>query len=183
MAAALLATLGGCADQERHAESDMLGLLALMPGRYDNTSQAELDLRNGVQPAHEAIALVITRVHTMRLGHNVYYAQEMAADNPRRVLSQKMYSFEVDDKRGIVETVYEFVDPRRWRDGQQNPEIFTSIETEDVQAEGCQLLWKKTPQGFVGNHDPKGCPVSPASGIELSVGALSVGDYRFRKGR
>lgn len=182
---AALAVLCACTSQTKLREGELTQLLALLPGRYDNSAQAELDARAGARPAHEKIALVIARVYTPRLGHHVFYAQEMAADDARRVMSQKMYSFEVDEKRGIVETVYEFVEPLRWRDGQQNTQLFTSVVTDDVQAEGCQLLWSKNGERFVATHDAKVCPDSggaaAAPQAELSVGALSVGDYRFRK--
>lgn len=181
------AALCGCTDQSKLREAELTQLLALLPGHYDNGAQAEADARSGARPAHEKIALVITRVYTPRLGHHLFYAQEMAADDARRVLSQKMYAFEVDEKRGIVETVYEFVEPLRWRDGQQHPELFTSVVTEDVQAEGCQLLWKKTDARFVATHDPKVCPdpggAAAAPQAELSVAELTIGDYRFRKSR
>src|SRR5499425_3300585 len=139
--------------------------LLLLPGRYDNTAQAEADARNHVSPAHDAVALTITHVFTPRLGHHVYYAQETAADDARRVFSQKMYSFAVDEKRGIVETLYEFVEPLRWRDGQLNKDMFTAVTTEDVQPEACQLLWKKKDEGFVAAHDPKACPDAAGAGV------------------
>jgi hypothetical protein len=184
-AIAALGLLGACADQTKLRESELTQLLALLPGRYDNTPQAELDARSGVHPAHESIALIIAHVYTPRLGHHLFYAQEMAADDPRRVMSQKMYSFEVDEKRGIVETVYRFVEPLRWRNGQQNAELFTSVVAEDVQAEGCQLLWKKSGERFIAMHDPGVCPdpVGAAPQAELGAGVLSIGDYKFRKTR
>ena len=180
-----LLLLGGCTDQTKVHQGELTSLLAILPGHYDNTAQAEADVRNGVHPAHEAVALTITHVYTPRLGHYVYYAQETAADNPLRVLSEKMYGFQVDEKRGVVETLYEFVEPLRWRDGQQNKDLFTSVTIEDVQPEGCQLLWKRKDEHFVASHDPKVC-LDPAGGpppAELSPGLLNVGDYRFRKGR
>ena len=94
-----------------------------------------------------------------------------------------MYSFTVEDKRGIVATLYQFVEPLRWRDGQQNPDLFTSVVAEDVQAEGCQLLWKKSEAGFSASYDTKVCPGAPATQAELGLGTLSIGDYRFRKSR
>ena len=121
--AAALFGLCGCTDQTKVYEGELTELLALLPGRYDNTAQAELEARNGVRPAHDAVELTIIHVYTPRLGHHVYYAQETAADDPRRVLSQKMYSFQVDEKRGVVETLYQFVEPLRWRDGQQNKDL------------------------------------------------------------
>jgi hypothetical protein len=185
LAAAAIALLAGCTDQSKVYEGDMTQMLAVLPGRYDNRAQAEADIRGGVHPAHEAVALTITHVYTPRLGHHVYYAQETAADDPRRVLSERMYSFQVDEKRGIVETLYQFVEPLRWRDGQQNKELFTSVTSEDVQAEGCQLFWKKKDERFVGAHDPKACP-DPAGAppaVELSAGVLNMGDYKFRTAR
>lgn len=183
---AVLASLGGCKDEGKLREGEMAQLLALLPGEYDNRAQAALDARNGVRPAHDAVTLIITRVFTPRLGHHVYYAQEMAADDARRVLSQKMYSFQVDEKRGIIETTYAFAEPLRWRDGQQNKELFTSVVTEDVQPEACDLIWKAAAGRFVATHDPKVCPDAgggAATQAEFSAGSLSLGDYKFRKVR
>ena len=181
-AAGALAVLCGCADQERVHEGELTLLLAVLPGTYDNTAQAELDARNAVRPAHDAVALTITHVETPRLGHHVYYAQETAADDPRRVLSQKMYSFTVDEKRGIVETLYQLNEPLRWRDGQLNKELFTSMMTSDVQAEGCRLVWKKKDAGFAATYDRTACPDSGTQ-AEFSGGVLTVGNYKFRKTR
>ena len=161
----------------------MTQLLAVLPGSYDNNAQAELEAHSSARPPHLAVALTITHVYAPRLGHYVYYAQETAADDPRRVLSQKMYSFQFDEKRGIVETLHQLVEPLRWRNGQHNKELFTSLVTEDVQPEGCQLLWTKKDAGFVATHDPKVCPDAPGAApqAELGGGVLSIGDYKFRK--
>ncbi len=181
----MLLLLCGCTDQTKVHEGELAELLAVLPGRYDNSAQVEADARNHVQPPCVAVALSITHVYTPRLGHHVYYAQESAADDPRRVFSQKMYSFEVDDKRGIVETLYEFVEPLRWRDGQQNKDMFTSVVADDVQPEGCQLLWKKKDAGFVATHDAKACPDAAGGAVapqaEFNAGVLTIGDYKFRR--
>ncbi len=181
---AAVAAVCGCTSQTTQHETELTGLLAVLPGSYDNNAQAELEARNSARPAHLAVALTIMHVYAPRLGHYVYYAQETAADDPRRVLSQKMYSFQFDEKRGIVETLYQLVEPVRWRNGQLNKELFTSLVTEDVQPEGCQLLWTKKDAGFVATHDPKVCPdVGGGAAVqaELSAGVLTIGDYKFRK--
>jgi hypothetical protein len=179
--------LPACTDQTKVHETELSELLAVLPGRYDNTAQVEADARNHVNPPHDAVALTITHVFTPRLGHHVYYAQETAADDPRRVFSQKMYCFTVDEKRGIVETLYEFAEPLRWRDGQQNKDMFTSLVTDDVQPEACQLLWKKKDEGFVATHDAKACPDAAGGAVvpqaEFSGGVLTVGEYKFRRAR
>ena len=182
---ALLVLLLACTDQTKVHETELVELLAVLPGHYDNTAQVEADTRNHLSTPHDAVALTITRVYTPRLGHHVYYAQESAADDPRRVFSEKMYSFTVDEKRGIVETMYEFVEPLRWRDGQQNKDLFTSVTTDDVQPEACQLLWKKKDAGFVATHDAKACPDASGGAVvpqaEFSAGVLTIGEYKFRR--
>jgi len=184
LALAGLLLLCGCTDQTKVHEGELTELLAVFPGHYDNTAQVEADMRAHAHP-HDAIALTITHVYTPRLGHHVYYAQETAADDPRRVFSQKMYSFVVDEKRGIVETLYELAEPLRWRDGQQNKDMFTGMVLEDVQPEACQLLWKKTDAGFVATHDPKVCPDAGHGAIlhqaEFEGGVLTIGEYKFRR--
>jgi hypothetical protein len=182
---ALLVLLPACTDQTKVHETELAELLAVLPGHYDNSAQVEADARNHQNPPHDAVALTITHVYTPRLGHHVYYAQESAADDPRRVFSEKMYSFTVDEKRGIVESMYEFVEPLRWRDGQQNKDLFTSVTTDDVQPEACQLLWKKKDAGFVATHDPKACPDAGGGAVlpqaEFNAGVLTVGEYKFRR--
>ena len=180
-AIAALGLLGACADQTKLRESELTQLLGWLPGRYDNTAQADSDAQRGVQPPHDRIALIIVKVYTPRLGHHVFYVQEMAADDPRRVMSERMFSFTVDEKRGIVETVYTFTEPLRWRDGQRNIELFTSVVTEDVQSAGCELLWKKSGEQFSATHDAKLCHstggAAPGeSAAQLSADSLSLAD-------
>jgi hypothetical protein len=189
----MLLALGGCAGGGKHAqdkmtEADLLLMLTMLPGRYDNSAQAELDARSNIHPAHESVTLIVLHVFTPRLGHYVYYTQELALDDPRRVLGQKMWSFELDEKRGLVQTIYELNEPARWRDGYLNKDLFTSVQMEDVQPELCRLMWKKKGDGFAAAHDQKACPDSAAAPaalqMELTAGALTVGDYKFvRKGR
>jgi len=188
VAAAVLGACMGGGGKDGHGdkakEVDLTALLVVLPGTYDNAAQAEADARSGARDPHDAVALTLTHVTAPRLGHYVYYAQETAADDPRRVLSQKMYSFKFDDKRGIIETVYELVEPLRWRDGQLNKDLFNSMMTTDVQAEGCQLFWKKKDSGFEARHDQKACPDAGGGTtpqIEFNGSMLTIGDYKFRK--
>jgi CpeT/CpcT family protein DUF1001 len=186
--AAALALLGGCTDQEKLREAELTKLLLALPGTYDNTAQADRDAQSGTRPPHERITLIVMRVYVPRLGHHVQYLQEMAANDPLRVMSERMSSFTVDEKRGIVQTLYTFVDPVRWRDGLQTPEMFTGVLQDDVHS-FCELLWKKDgEQQFAGGPDPAHChPVPPAAPADfaalLSADSLILGTYQFRKTR
>jgi hypothetical protein len=138
------ACLTGCASMNRQKEHEaaLLRLSHWLPGNYDNTAQAKADVQNGVHPPHEAVELAIAPVEAIEIGDNVFYMQEMAADDPRRVLSQRIVIFKATDK-GIVESVNTLVDPLRWRDGQRNPEIFEGITARDFKAaDGCDITWK-----------------------------------------
>ena len=73
-----------------------------LSGRYDNVAQAEQDVKSGVHSPHDKVSIIIIPTNTPRLGHHVFFAQEMAADNPDRVLSERMFSFDLDEERGIL---------------------------------------------------------------------------------
>jgi hypothetical protein len=181
-----LGLLGGCASQEKLRQRELTQLLDWLPGQYESGLQVD-STRRSLEPPHERIALVIVRVYTPRLGHHVLFAQETAADDPRRVMSQRMWSFTVDDKRGIVETVYTFRDPLRWREGLQNPELFTGVVADDVHSSpGCELAWKTTGEEFTATQDRKLCHAASGDAprsAELIGDTLVLGEYRFRKTR
>lgn len=184
---ALLLAAGGCADQGKQREAELTDLLSWLQGSYDNRAQVESEARQSGHAPHERIALLIIPVYVPRLGKHVLYAQESAADDPRRVMSERLFSFDIDEKRGIVGLVYDFVEPRRWRDGQNNPEIFTSVVTQDVSPSGCELLWHRAGQQFVGNVDPHRCRVPPGGpagdAAELGPDYLNVAGFQFRRSR
>ena len=179
-----LGLLGGCASQEKLRQRELTQLLDWLPGQYESGLQAG-SARRSLEPPHERIALVIVRVYTPRLGHHVLFAQETAADDPRRVMSERMWSFRVDDKRGILETVYTFRDPLRWREGLQNPELFTGVVANDVHSSpGCELAWKTTGEEFTATQDRKLCHAASGDAprsAELIGDTLVLGEYRFRK--
>ena len=186
LAAVLCAfALGACADEARKRESELTQLLEWLPGSYESGGQGPAGPGSQVMRGPQRIALVIVRVYTPRLGRHVLYAQESAADDPRRVMSERMFSFRVDEKRGIVETVYTFAEPLRWRNGHEHPELFTSVVAEDVRSvPGCDLLWTKTGEHFTAAPERESChdPAAAAT-AELGGDSLELAGYRFRKTR
>lgn len=188
MAAALLAVVGvagGCADQQKVREEELGELIAWLPGRYDNTAQVAEEAKQAGHPGHEAIALLIMPVSASRLGHHVFFVQESAANDPRRVMGSSMFSFDTDEKNGIVGLVYEFNEPVRWHDGLQHPELFNGLMTEDVTSAGCEFIWKKKGDEFIASHDPKRChstlPQTGQNAAELTPNTFSIGAYHYRR--
>src|SRR5580704_3369726 len=154
--------LTGCAAGGQKApkpDVDLAQLTRWLPGTYNNNAQHDADVKAGKTP-HEALTVVIVPIDSPIMGEHVFYLQEMAADDPRRVMRQQVLSFAVSDKKGEVirESVATLVEPRRWREGYLNPELFAAMVQEDLTPmSGCDLFWKRTAAGFAGANDPRRC--------------------------
>lgn len=149
--------LAACAGQEKLAKAQLAELVTWLPGRYDNLVQAEA----AGAAAHEALALTIVPIYAPMLGDHVFYLQETAADDPRRVLDQRLLSFDTAEDGTLVQATFQLTDVLRWRDAHLNPDLFKSLMPQDVRPmQGCELRWTKTPQGFRGENDPQRCRVS-----------------------
>jgi hypothetical protein len=162
-AAGAAGLLAGCASSGKPAdpkpEVELAQITRWLPGTYNNLAQHDADVKAG-RPPHEALEIVIVPIDSPIMGAHSFYLQEMAADDPRRVMVQQVLSFEVSDKKGEVirETVATLVEPRRWREGYMNPELFTAMVQEDLTPmSGCDLFWKRSDAGFVGANDPRRC--------------------------
>jgi CpeT/CpcT family (DUF1001) len=128
-----------------------------LPGTYSNVAQHEADVKAG-KPPHEALTIAIVPIDSPIMGAHAFYLQEMAADDPRRVMAQQILSFELNDKGKIRESLATLVEPRRWRDANLNPELLTALVLDDLTPmSGCDIIWTKAPDGFVGANEPLRC--------------------------
>ena len=158
IAGAILAGCAGFASKEPNPDVELQELVQLFPGHYDNTAQVQADIAKGVQPPHEALVLDIVPIDAIMIGDNVFYVQESVVGDPKRVLGQKVVMFGVVKKK-IVQTDFTLAEPYRWRNGQNNPDLFKGIMTQDVRStKGCSLHWKRAESGnFEGANEPKTC--------------------------
>ena len=130
-------------------------LTQLLPGSYDNQAQARS------APDHLAIRLVIAPVQAPLVGDHVFYVQEMAADDERRVLAQRLYLVEpvVGSEKAMLSQL-DFAEPLRWRDGHLNRDLFRSLLMQDLRLKsGCELLWEREDGRFVAGTG-QGCRAS-----------------------
>jgi hypothetical protein len=82
------------------------------------------------------------------------FARETVADDPRRVLSQRIWIIERDKQNQIVQKVYGFREPQRWVHAGDDPLLMQSLLPDDIsQLVGCELNWVKTNTGFRGGGD------------------------------
>jgi hypothetical protein len=182
--------LGGCASELKKAEAQLVELGDLLPGHYNNVAQSQEDAKAGREP-HAAQTLDIVRLQLPLLSDYAFYAQEAAADDARRITSQRLYTFVAVKDGSVVQTVYSFSQPGRWRDGHLNPGLFRGMMFEDTKPlGGCDLVWKKEGDKFVGQNSRDTCRVTSAGlgsvrmemKAELSADELATAELAYGAG-
>jgi len=170
-AVAAAVALAGCASsQQRNQEQQLKLLVAALPGEYDNNVQVQADARAGVQPAHSPLALTVFKFKNVLLGENVLYVAESAAADGRRLVFQQVWALAMDKTGKIVQVVYRFRDPQRWRNIMQNSDLFEALQFEDLQAMGgCQVIWKAAVRGFDGENSRGDCRRRDADNAQSDV--------------
>jgi hypothetical protein len=137
----LAAAVAAGAAQPRKEEVMLAELVTMLGGSYDNLAQSR------ASSEHPALRLLVVPVDAPGVGDHVFYVQEMAADDARRVLAQRLYVLNLVPKREqAIMTQLEFNEPARWRDGQLKPELFRALLMQDLRLRsGCDLLWIRKP--------------------------------------
>lgn len=185
---AIFGLVAACVTQGKRDETDLAQLLEWYPGRYSNVEQAEADSRAGHEP-HAALELIIVRVYAPLLGDYAFYVQETAADDPRRVITQRVVTFAVVKKHGIVQTLWSPAEPVRWRDAHLNPDLFKSLQSQDfAPLTGCELIWSHKDGRYLAANDPRTCratsavvggPVRMSFRAEISEDGLALAEQSY----
>ena len=139
---ALLAA--SCASGPKPDKVFLAQLLGHLGGSYDNMAQSR------ASPGHAALKLMIAPVDAPLVGKHVFYVQEMAADDARRVLAQRIYIVDAVPEQELAVLIQaDLAEPLRWRDGQLNRDLFRSMLAEDLRPRaGCDLLFRREGDGF-----------------------------------
>jgi hypothetical protein len=159
--------------KKKKEEADFVELLKTLPGDYDNLTQTEDE--NGKQ--HAAVVLSIKPLQVATIGRLVMLVRETAANNPRRLLAQRIWVLEHKDHL-MVQRVYTFKEPQRWVNAADDPLVMQSLLPDDLtQLAGCELLWTRTDTGFTGTTRPHACRPAPSSeGLLVEISADLHGD-------
>jgi hypothetical protein len=135
--------LAACSSQADLRKTQLATLAEQLPGNYGNPQQA----------------LTIMRVAAPLVGDQVFYLRETAANDARRIVSERIWSLQVSADGGIVGGVYALEEPDRWRIGTESPELFRSLLMRDLRAlPGCELLWTSSAHGFSATGASGRCP-------------------------
>jgi hypothetical protein len=182
VAALVLAACGG-AQAQRQGELAELG--RLLPGVYDNLEQ--VGGRGADQDTSlPALRVAIVPIYAPLVGKDIFYLQEMAADDPRRVTAQRILSLEVTVKGELLQGLFALAEPNRWRDGHERIDLFKSLLPNDLRlAEGCDVAWRRSGKGFEGSNTPATCRVNrrtsgdivrQESRVELDADGIAFAD-------
>ncbi|HEY1724190.1 MAG TPA: CpcT/CpeT family chromophore lyase [Steroidobacteraceae bacterium] len=193
----LLLAAAGCSTEAKKRQAEFDVMIKKLPGKYDNRAQASKDASGQLA----AVALLIEPVNALAVGRLVMFERETAVDDSRRVFGQHIWTFEVDKKNSLVQTVYVLKDPRRWMNAGDDPYVIQSVLPDDLTVmSGCELIWSKTDSGFKAATKPDSCKASAVAqgtlveqsaelkGSELTLGEQIGGDdeghtstYRFER--
>jgi len=156
--------LVGCTTEASKRQVDFDKLIQKLPGQYDDLAQAQGDPSG----AHAPIALLIRPVNALAVGRIVFFVRETAPDDPRRVLSQHIWRFDLDKKNRLVQSIYAFKEPRRWLNATEDPYLMEALLPDDLSVmAGCELIWSKSGDGFSAATKPDSC--KPSAGVEGSL--------------
>jgi hypothetical protein len=144
-----LLTLGGllalaaCTSTATLRKSQLASLAEQLPGNYGNPQQS----------------LIVMRVAAPLVGDQVFYLRETAANDVRRIVSERIWSLQVAADGGIVGGVYALQEPGRWHAGVESPELFRSLLMRDLRPlPGCELLWTSAAHAFSAASATNSCP-------------------------
>jgi len=152
--AAALALLAGCGGSMAERKGELALLSRLLPGEYDNKEQASSPDAASIT----ALRIAIVPIYAPLVGRDIFYLQEMAADDGRRVTAQRVLSLEVTPDGRLLQGVYSLNEPARWRDGQDKVDLFKSLLPNDLRlVEGCDVTWRAAGKRFTGASDPARC--------------------------
>ncbi len=99
---ASLALLAGCGGSMAERKGELAQLSRLLPGEYDNKEQASSPDAANIT----ALRIAIVPIYAPLVGRDIFYLQEMAADDARRVTAQRVLSLEVTPDGKLLQGVY-----------------------------------------------------------------------------
>lgn len=166
------AMLVACAPQPKREEVMVSKLVATLAGSYDNIAQSR------ASSEHPALRLVLVPVQAPGVGEHVFYVQEMAADDARRVLAQRLYVVNgVPGREQAILTQLDFNEPARWRDGHLRRDLFRSLLMQDLRVRaGCDLLWSRKAEDKAGSKAPDGDAFVASTGSGCRAASRSTGE-------
>lgn len=161
LAAALLAGPAG-------AQGELARLTGWLAGEWNNHEQVWA--QKGELKPGETLSDPIAHTHHLfvpvampRLGAQVFYVQQAAADSLAAPYRQRLYRFSEDAAGGGVKLeIFGLPEEASWRDAHLVPERFASLDPASLKAfPGCEVLWRYQAEeaAFLGSMKQDACVI------------------------
>lgn len=154
-------------------ERDLPALVAMFEGEWDNAEQVgfseELGFPDGAPPTRRHVT--IRRVEAPGLGPLVLKLDEYRDNDPADVGRQRFYAFAVDAERRAIR-MDSFTPPGERLAADANLSDLTPASMR--RNPGCETLWRRSADQFVGWIEDGACSVRTPAGTTLAIGAEIV---------
>ncbi len=150
--------------------NDMLQMLSIFEGEFDNFQQVYKQKEDKVKDVHEHIHSIFKKVNFAPLGNNVFYVIQYMDGDTTKIYRQRMYAFAENKKENAISlNIYTFKTDSLFYYSNVHPERLAKLTIDDIKpVEGCQVYWKKQGDNFVGYMPPKLCNfISKRSGKKI----------------
>jgi hypothetical protein len=151
----LVLVLAACGSTPEAADARLGEAVQRLPGVYER------------QGGEEARVLAIVPIFVASLTGYRFYVQEMDAQDSRRVISQRVLSFDAAKGGKVIQTNWSLADPTRWRTGPTNPELFKSMVQADLRPAGRSQIDTTSFTGPELVFDANGSLVADAAGAPV----------------
>jgi hypothetical protein len=156
------------ADEAAILEKDFRTLMTWFPGVYDNQEQVYFEGEQGIEETlrHQRLHSVFAPVELPAFGEHVFYVQQHLNDDPDRIYQQRIYSFHLDyDQKAIRLIVHVPNDPATLKGAHNDTRLLNTLTPEQTTVlPGCDIVWQRKENQFVGHLRPDSCGYGPKGG-------------------
>ena len=165
-----LMPLQAMTDDSAILDKDFALMMTWLPGIYDNQEQVYFEGEQDVADTlrHVRVHTVLTPVNLPQLGAHVFYLQQYVNDDPAQVNRQRLYVLSPDYERNVVAMqIYSFNDAELLADAHVGPTQLAQLTTDQLHTmPGCEVLWRRTANQFLGLTQRQACTSMPTEGAE-----------------
>ncbi|NKB44936.1 MAG: hypothetical protein GKS03_11730 [Alphaproteobacteria bacterium] len=181
-------SLGSAADV---SDTDFQEFLSLWGGGYDNVAQATAQEAEGVsaEDRNPATLVFIRKINLPAFGPHTYYGEWQDANDPSRILRQRIYGFEIDQveqKLRLNLHIWPAASPEfvaRTQGAHLDPSTLNDVTPADMfDLKGCDIYFTKTDDGYRGSMKKGECsfPAPDGSGsLIYSWTQMTVNESQF----
>lgn len=142
-------------------ERELIYLLELWPGEYDNVEQLEFEKVLNKTIAENKTARMHSFVRHISLpafGDHVLYLESYENDDPNQVTQQAIYQLTADETANAIRvSVFHFIKPNAILSKNQDLDLTSLSPDDESLKKGCDLLLRRFGMSFEGRTEDTSC--------------------------